>query len=377
MPAEIQNDPWLGQLAPLASTVASAWRVRMQAAERPPAVLIVDESEVNRRLVRAMLKNESYAFLEARRGTEALSILSREKVDLVVVDLVIPEMSGLELCRLIKTDRKTQLIPVLMLTSVQGVENEIAGIASGADEFLIKPLHAAVVRARVRSMLRNKAIIDSLEETETILFALAQAIEQRDKYTAGHCHRLSTYSVALGLALGLPRGQLLALHRGGFLHDIGKVAVPDAILFKGASLDEEEWRIMRSHTVRGEEICRSMRSMAPVLPIIRNHHERWDGSGYPDGLRGEQIPLLARILQVADIYDALTTARPYKEACAPEQAVLILEEESARGWRDPDLVRLFREVRHSLIPGKDGSGALLSQEIELIQQALSEPAPAR
>jgi putative two-component system response regulator len=231
-----------------------------------------------------------------------------------------------------------------MLTNVQGIENEIAGIASGADEFLLKPLHPAVVRTRIRAMLRNKAAIDSLEEAETILFALAQAVEQRDRYTGGHCQRLAALSVALGEALGLPRHNLLALHRGGYLHDIGKISIPDAILFKKGRLTDEEWEVMRSHTLLGEQICLPMKSLAPVLPIIRSHHERWDGSGYPDGLRGEQIPLLARILQVVDIYDALTTARSYKPAYTHDQALAILDEEVRRGWRDPELVSIFPQV---------------------------------
>jgi putative two-component system response regulator len=228
-----------------------------------------------------------------------------------------------------------------MMTNVQGFENEIVGISSGADEFLIKPLHPAVVRTRVRAMLRNKALVDSLEEAETILFALAQAVEQRDPYTGQHCQRLAVASVMLGEALGLPKPELVALFRGGYLHDIGKIGIPDSILFKRGVLTSEEWEIMRGHSVRGEEICKPMKSLWPVLPIIRNHHERWDGTGYPDGLAGENIPLGARILQVVDIYDALTTERPYKHALTSQAAFAVMEEEVRRGWRDPELVSLF------------------------------------
>jgi len=307
----------------------------------PPTVLILDQVDVNRRLLRAMLKSEPYVIREARRAPEALEMLAREKIDLVVLDLMMPGMSGPEFCRTIKTDRRTQLVPVLMLTNVHGVENEVAGIASGADEFLTKPLHPEVVRTRVRALLRHRAAIDSLEEAESILFALAQAVEHRDKYTAGHCQRLAWYSVSLGMTLGLARRELLALHRGGFLHDIGKIAVPDAVLHKKGSLSKEEWVVMRGHTFKGEDICRPMKTLQGVLPVIRSHHERWDGGGYPDGLKGEEIPLVARILQVADIYDALTTVRPYKGAHTPAEALKILEQESAKGWRDPELVRVF------------------------------------
>ena len=286
--------------------------------------------------------------LEAKRVAQAFAILETEKVDLIVVDLVMPEISGPEFCQRVKRNRRTQLTPILMVTSVQGVENEVAGLASGADEFLLKPMHPTVVRARVRAMLRNKALVDSLEEAETILFALAQTVEHRDRYTGFHCQRLASYSVALGKALGLPRSELLALFRGGYLHDIGKIAIPDQVLFKSGRLTDEDWVLMRMHTVRGEEICRPMKSLAPVLPIIRSHHERADGTGYPDGLTGERVPLLARILQVVDIYDALTTERPYKTAFTHDQAMDILEQESSRGWRDGELISLFAEVVRSL-----------------------------
>jgi putative two-component system response regulator len=312
--------------------------------DHAPAVLVVDSQEINRRVMRGMLKQEPYRILEAAQAADALSILERERVDMVVLDLMMPGISGLELCRRIKSNRRTQLLPVLMLTSVQGIESEVAGLASGADEFLNRPLHPTVVRTRIRAMLRNKAAVDSLEEAETILFALAQAIEQRDPYTGGHCERLSHYAVELGNAMGLGRPQLLALHRGGFLHDIGKISIPDAILFKQGRLTEEEWIMMRSHATGGEAICRPMKNLAPVLPIIRNHHERWDGSGYPDGLRGEDIPLLARILQIADIHDALTTARPYKAAFSTREALDVLSAETRRGWRDPELTALFTEL---------------------------------
>jgi len=304
-------------------------------------ILMVDSEDINRRLLKAIFKTTPYKIIEAHRASEATALLQSVKIDLVILDMMLPEMSGPELCRWMKARRSTQLIPVLMITNLQGVENEIVGISSGADEFLIKPLHPAVVRTRVRAMLRNKSLIDSLEEAETILLAMAQTVEHRDEYTGEHCQRLAVASVMLGEALGLPSQDLTALYRGGYLHDIGKIGIPDAILFKRGSLSTEEWEVMRSHPVRGEEICRPMRSLAPVLPIIRSHHERWDGTGYPDGLAGDGIPLLARILQVADIYDALTSERPYKQALSTEEAFRVMEEEVRRGWRDPELVPLF------------------------------------
>lgn len=320
--------------------------------ERQPCILIVDAVEVNRRLLRGILKAAPYRVLETDRASEAFEILRREEVDLVILDLVMPDMSGPEFCNRLKANRETQLIPLLILTSVQGVENEIKGLASGADEFLLMPLHPDVVRTRIRTMLRNKAAVDSLEQAETILFALAKAVESRDQETGAHCERVAQYSVMLGSAMGLPETSLQALYRGGFLHDIGKICVPDAVLFKRGKLSEVEWEVMRSHTVCGEEICRPMKSLSAVLPIIRNHHERWDGSGYPDGLAGEDIPLLARIFQIADIYDALTTQRSYKPALSHEEALDVIEEEARQGWRDPELAPLFRECITSALPSK-------------------------
>lgn len=190
---------------------------------------------------------------------------------------------------------------------------------------------------------------EMLDETEAILFSLAKAVEQRDAQTAGHCERLAFISVALGVAIGLERASLVALYRGGYLHDVGKVGIPDSILFKPGKLSAEEWIIMRSHPARGEEICRPLHSLKPVLPIIRHHHERWDGTGYPDGLRGEQIPLLARILQMADIYDALTSPRPYKRAFTHARALELLREETDRGWRDPRIFKLFVRLHSDII----------------------------
>jgi putative two-component system response regulator len=197
--------------------------------------------------------------------------------------------------------------------------------------------------------LPSKPVTVCDDETEGLLLALAQAVEQRDRQTAGHCERMAFLSVAIGTALRLGSDSLLALYRGSFLHDVGKVGIPDSILFKPDRLTVDEWKIMRSHSTRGEEICRHLKSLAPVLPIIRHHHERWDGSGYPDGLRDQQIPLLARVVQVADIYDALTSSRPYKPAYLADEALQIIEEETSRGWRDPEVVRMFLRVHNSVV----------------------------
>ena len=349
--------------------IAPAWHPPVEEPTRSATILIADNADINRRLLRGILKSTPYRIFECKDGIEALEVLEREKVDLVIVDMLLPGVSGPDLCWRLKRDRTKHLIPIIMLTSVHGVENEINGINSGADEFLSKPLHPSVVRTRIQAMLRNKAATDSLEEAESILFALAQTVEQRDRYTGGHCARLANFSVAIGSTLGLPHEDLIALHRGGFLHDIGKISIPDAVLFKQGPLTAVEWDVMQSHTIRGEEICRPMKSLAPVLPIIRNHHERWDGTGYPDNLAGERIPLPARILQLADIYDALVTARPYKRAYTHDEAMAVLEDEARQGWRDPELVSVFKElVNHQ---PEDEEAALMQQSLENMQRELS------
>lgn len=340
----VQNQAAIDLFATESGPTAIALDATYEDCGESPNILIVDPAELNRRLLKAMLKTASYGIIECTHPAEAFEILERHKIDLVIADVLMPGMSGPDFCRVVKGSRKTQLIPILLVTSLQDSETELAGIDSGADEFLVKPLKPALVRTRIRGLLRHKALTDSLDEAETILFALAQSVEQRDKHTGKHCERLALYGVMLGKALGLSRKDQLALYRGGFLHDIGKVGIPDAILFKRGRLTEDEWQTMRMHTIRGEEICRPMKTLAPVLPIIRSHHERWNGSGYPDGLRGEEIPLLARILQIADIYDALTTARPYKPAYSHRHAVEVMSEEMRRGWRDPELVALFAEI---------------------------------
>jgi len=205
---------------------------------------------------------------------------------------------------------------------------------------LLRPISAAFETARDD---------DPVTEAERTLFALAQAVEQRDPHTANHCQRLSYIGVSMGIYMGLDRASLLALHRGGYLHDVGKVGIPDSILFKPGRLNEEEWAVMRTHPVRGVQICQHLRSLGPVVPIIRHHHERWDGSGYPDGLRGEGIPLTARIMQIADIYDALTSPRSYKAGYSPEKALAVIHEETKRGWSDPELAELFFAMHKDVI----------------------------
>jgi putative two-component system response regulator len=350
--------------------VAGAWAEALREPAKLSTILVVDDLDFDQRTLRSLFESEAYRVLTAAHAAQALEILDREPVDLVVLEMSISDMGATECCRRIRRDHRTELIPVLMLSRLQGVEYEIAGIGSGADGFLSRPYHAEVLRTRVRSMLRHKATIDRLEESETILLAMAQAVEQRDNNTAGHCERLAALGVAMGMAMELPSQHLLALHRGGYLHDIGKIGMPDAVLFKPGPLSETEWRTMRTHTTKGEEICRPMKCLAPVLPIIRSHHERWDGTGYPDGLSGNGIPLLARVLQFADIYDALTASRSYKEAMTSAHALRVMQEETDRGWHDPELMRLFLRLQHDAVREASRKNSEQWLDAEVMQHSL-------
>lgn len=323
--------------------------------------LLIDSQTSTHRTVRSVLSEFEYELISCDSTSEALSVLSSSSIDLILIDYNAPEMGGVEFCRMLRQRTATQLIPVLVLSRESGIEREIAAIEAGANDFVTKPLQPRAFLAKVRANMWRKSVIESQEDSEAVLFSLAQSVEGRDPELGHHCERIAVMCAAMGASLGLPQRDILALQRGGYLHDVGKVVVPDNILFKPGQLTSDEWRIMKAHTERGEKICSSMRSMATVLPIIRSHHERWDGSGYPDGLKGENIPLLARILQIADIYDALTTARAYKPAMSPENAIRTLREEAVRGWREPRLVELFSGLLPSLriSPAVDTSGSSL------------------
>ena len=307
-------------------------------------ILIVGGSQPDLESIHEALSPLGHEVLEASTTSEAIAAISVHSADLVLIDFGAPELGAADFCRMLKKAAATQFLPMFVMAQAKDLDSEAHTIDAGADEFLIRPFRAPALRARIQASLRHKAMIDSLDDSETVLFSLAQSVEERDAALGQHCQRLALMAAAMGIALGLSPAEILALQRGAYLHDIGKVAIPDNVLFKAGPLTPEEWDIMKTHAERGERICSSMRSLMPVLPIIRHHHERWDGSGYPDGLKGEQIPLLARILQLADIYDALTTSRPYKRTLSSEQALNIIKEETAKGWRDPELVEKFSEI---------------------------------
>ncbi len=325
-------------------------RQAVQTAAAHGRILVVNASTTRRRAICQLLAGGGYELLEAATTLEALSAIPLEGVDLILIDVATPGLGGIGFCKALRKAAATQMLPIFVLAEAQDSAAEVASIEAGADHFLAAPLNFRALLARIRSSLSRKAMIDTLDDPETVLFSLARSVQGRDEDLGQHCQRIALMSATMGAALQLSNPNILALERGGYLHDIGKISIPDRVLFKAGPLTPEEWDIMKSHAARGEAICRGIKSLTAVLPIIRNHHERWDGSGYPDGLAGHQIPLLARVLQLADIYDALTSARPYKQALGPDEALAIIRQEARKGWRDPDLVELFAELQPTFTP---------------------------
>lgn len=310
----------------------------------PKTILVADDHEASLVGLAELLSAEGFKVVTARDGQVALAEFQRAQPDLVLSDVKMPVLSGIEVCRHIKNNPETRLVPLVLITGLTEIQDRVDGIDAGADDFLTKPVERLQLIARVRSLLRQKAYTDELERAESVLFALAMSIEGKDPCTEGHCQRLAEHSAQLGESLGLEAPQIIALRRAGLVHDIGKVAVPDTILLKPARLTAAEKKIMQRHPVVGERICSPLKSFQLVLPIIRHHHEKMNGTGYPDKLKGEEIPLTARVLQTADVYDALTTSRPYKPALTVEEALAVMKKEVRKGWWDPHVFAGFERL---------------------------------
>ena len=302
-------------------------------------ILLVVAEQSTRDDWRELLAEQGYDIVEIGIGERAADLCLHLRPDLVLIDASLPDVSGFEVCRRLKEDPRNRLTPMLMITSFSGQENLSRAQAAGADDLWEPHPSRWEALTRVQSLMQIKTYID--EQAEAVLVSLARSVEARDPYTRGHSERISSAAVGFGKKIGLSSDQLDALYIAGIVHDIGKVMVPDAVLMKPGRLDTDEMKIIRQHPVEGERICSPIKSLRRVLPIIRHHHERIDGSGYPDGLRGETIPLTARVLQIVDIYDALTTDRPYRAAFSAQQALATMFEESDLGKLDEDLMRIF------------------------------------
>jgi len=309
-------------------------------ANKQVKVLAVDDSRENLELIQALLSVAGYEVVTASNGEEALVVVEEESPDLILIDATMPKMNGFEVCTLLKSKEETRLLPVLLVTPVQETEYKIRGFEAGVDDFVHRPINSVELLARVRSLVRTKRLNDQLVNVENIILALATAIEAKDPYTEGHVDRVASYALSLGGETGLAPWELQLLRKAAILHDVGKIGVNESVLLKPGSLSADEFNHMKSHTVIGERICRPLQQDKLILEVIRHHHERYDGKGYPDGLAGEDIPIAARIMAVVDAYDALTSDRPYRKRLSQEQAVQILKQEAGKQF-DPKIAIAF------------------------------------
>ena len=301
---------------------------------------MVDDGAANRELIRSYLGQIDCDVREAEDGPAALAQIEISAPDLVLLDVRMPKMDGYEVCRRIKAMPHGRLLPVVMITGLSQTTHRIMALEAGADDFMAKPVEGAELIARVRSALRLKELYNSLDGAEHVIFSLATAVEAKDAFTERHTQRVGESARFLGQCLGLSDTMLDTLYRGGMIHDIGKIGVSDSILHKPGPLDPIEVPQMQAHVAIGESIVRPLRSTSGLLPIIRHHHERFDGLGYPDGLRGREIPRAARIVSVCDAFDALVNDRPYRVRRSTEEALEVLRAGAGSQW-DPEAVALL------------------------------------
>jgi putative two-component system response regulator len=310
-------------------------------------VLIVDDYAPNLCGLGQLLEKADYTVLKATNGRDALEIVRTQRPDLVLLDVVMPGISGLEVCAELKRNADTRFMPVVLISGEQERQTRLAGLDAGADDFLNKPVDAEELRTRLRSLMRLKRLTDDLESAESLFLTLGRVIEARDPCTEGHCERLTDYAALLGTHLQLDQDALDALYRGAFLHDVGKIAIPDRVLLKKGKLTRKEYELMKQHPIIGDDLCQTVRSLDAVRPIVRHHHERIDGRGYPDGLAEDSIPLLAQIVSIADVFDALTTDRPYRKALPTATAYQMMRDEARGGWCREELLAAFIDLHRA------------------------------
>ncbi|MCF7811475.1 response regulator [bacterium] len=307
-------------------------------------ILIVEDDPHFADILTDTLQTLNHTVIKASNGVEALDIIQHEVPDLIITDINMPHLDGYGLCTKIKTNRSTRLIPVIMMTGMDDLDSRVKGIEVGADDFITKPFQLLELRARVASLIKLKHYTDHLENAEEVIFSLAMAVEAKDPYTNGHCRRIATIGSEVARHMGCSDDDVQSVYRGGFLHDIGKIGVPDAILNKTSFLDDSERDLVVKHPTTGEDICKPLHTLTNALPIIRHHHERIDGKGYPDGLSGDEIPLNARIVAVVDCFDAMTTDRPYRKGMSYEKAELRLLKAVDSGQLDENAVNATLQI---------------------------------
>ncbi|MBI1918102.1 MAG: response regulator [Planctomycetes bacterium] len=309
----------------------------------PPSarILVVDDNQGVANLLQVLLSTEGYGVELAADGREALACVAQHPPDLILLDLDLPYVDGYEVCRRLRQSPATRLTPVVIITAQGGSQSKLEAWELGADDFLTKPFHAVEVVTRCRSLLRIKRLVEERDSAEAVVFALVRAVEAKSPYTHGHSGRVQAYALALARVVGFGADDLEVLRKGALLHDIGKISVPDAILNKPGALTAAEYAIIKAHPEQGAHIVESLSSVRDAVPLIRWHHERLDGRGYPDGLMGGQIPELVRVLSVADVYDSLASERPYRAGLPLARCLEMLQTSAAEGGLDPVFVDRF------------------------------------
>ncbi|QPJ61737.1 MAG: response regulator [Candidatus Nitronauta litoralis] len=310
----------------------------------PQTILIVDDEKQNVKLLNAFLRPMGYRLLIANNGREAIDVVKHEDIDLIILDINMPVLSGIEVCKILKNDPKYQLIPIILVSALNGQEVRIEGIDVGAIEFISKPVDLKELEVRVKSSLKLKKLTDHLESAEEVLIALAAAVAARDDYTGEHVDRVTATALAIGKSMNLSPEDLEGLRKGARLHDVGKIGIPDKILLKPGKLDDEEFNTIKQHSRIGYDLCRGLKTIGKGLDLVLMHHEKLDGSGYPRGLLGKDICLPVRILTVADIFDALTSTRAYRNSLSLEQSFEILFKQVEENKIDGDVFGTLRSL---------------------------------
>ncbi len=307
----------------------------------PAKILVLDDQPYRRMMAVDVLQADGYNVIENDGSADVFEEVLAVSPDLILLDVKLPNLNGFEICHALKKDRRTAKIPVLIMTVADDNSSRLKSQEVRADGFLSKPLERMILLPEVELLVQRKRLYEWLEQMQEVLFLIAQAVEERYAREGNSRAKMDKLAQSFGEYLNLTPVEINDLILAAHLHDIGTVVIPDAILLKTGELTDEERELIKRHVLIGEQICRPMQNRRGIPQIIRHHHERWDGSGYPDGLSGSHIPWLAQVFQMLDIYDALTSQRPYKQALSPEQALEIMVEETQKGWRNPELVEKF------------------------------------
>ncbi len=315
--------------------------VLIESEKKLPNVLVVDDLESNLELLETIFIKSGMNVYKALNGEQALELFRKNDIDIVILDVMMPGIDGFQVCSMLKSMAGKRYVPVILLTALNDKKSRITGIECGADDFISKPFDSTELLTKMRALLRLKSLYDELENSENIILTLAIALETKDPYTKGHSTRVSSMACRFASCLELSDKEQEVLRKAGLLHDVGKIGINESLLHKPERLTYEELELVKKHAIIGEEICRPLTSLRPVLPLIRHHHERWDGSGFPDGLNGHSIPLLARILSIVDSYDAMTSIRPYRKGLPCDVVIDIMKKEKDNGQWDPYLLKEF------------------------------------